>query len=127
MIRRPPRSTQSRSSAASDVYKRQEAEHHHPGDPEEQDVVAGDEHARRVEGAQVGGIVRPAERGERPQAGGEPGVEDVGVLRPPLRGRFVGSDAAHLSVRAIKDWDPVPPPELAGDAPVSYTHLTLPT
>ena len=27
MIRRPPRSTQSRSSAASDVYKRQEVEH----------------------------------------------------------------------------------------------------
>eukprot|EP01015_Nassula_variabilis_P035961 TRINITY_DN9161_c0_g1_i1.p1 TRINITY_DN9161_c0_g1~~TRINITY_DN9161_c0_g1_i1.p1 ORF type:complete len:109 (-),score=58.58 TRINITY_DN9161_c0_g1_i1:38-364(-) len=27
MIRRPPRSTQSRSSAASDVYKRQEKEH----------------------------------------------------------------------------------------------------
>src|SRR5680860_590461 len=33
MIRRPPRSTQSRSSAASDVYKRQESlldEHHAP-------------------------------------------------------------------------------------------------
>src|SRR5450756_1686141 len=28
MIRRPPRSTQSRSSAASDVYKRQGVSHH---------------------------------------------------------------------------------------------------
>src|SRR5450756_3190010 len=28
MIRRPPRSTQSRSSAASDVYKRQVVHHH---------------------------------------------------------------------------------------------------
>src|SRR5450756_3240047 len=28
MIRRPPRSTQSRSSAASDVYKRQSQSHH---------------------------------------------------------------------------------------------------
>src|SRR5450756_3118152 len=30
MIRRPPRSTQSRSSAASDVYKRQVLESRHP-------------------------------------------------------------------------------------------------
>src|SRR5680860_1917241 len=30
MIRRPPRSTQSRSSAASDVYKRQGADAAHP-------------------------------------------------------------------------------------------------
>src|SRR5428012_16250 len=35
MIRRPPRSTQSRSSAASDVYKRQEHHQHEhgPDDP----------------------------------------------------------------------------------------------
>ena len=34
MIRRPPRSTQSRSSAASDVYKRQGGDHvpHHHAD-----------------------------------------------------------------------------------------------
>ena len=32
MIRRPPRSTQSRSSAASDVYKRQELESGEPSD-----------------------------------------------------------------------------------------------
>src|SRR5450756_3169878 len=31
MTRRPPRSTQSRSSAASDVYKRQHVLHHHIG------------------------------------------------------------------------------------------------
>src|SRR5450756_3161099 len=31
MIRRPPRSTQSRSSAASDVYKRQVVPTHHKG------------------------------------------------------------------------------------------------
>ena len=32
---------------------RVQAEHHHPGDPEEQDVVAGDQHAGRVELRQV--------------------------------------------------------------------------
>src|SRR5680860_1616888 len=40
MIRRPPRSTQSRSSAASDVYKRQLADDRTPEDPGEE-VVAG--------------------------------------------------------------------------------------
>src|SRR5680860_565196 len=44
MIRRPPRSTQSRSSAASDVYKRQPghlsgARHDHPGGPRMTKVV----------------------------------------------------------------------------------------
>src|SRR5680860_431319 len=34
MIRRPPRSTQSRSSAASDVYKRQDQYHVVPGPPQ---------------------------------------------------------------------------------------------
>ena len=43
---------------------RVQAEHHHPGDPEEQDVVRRDEHARRVEGAQVRRC-RPASRGWR--------------------------------------------------------------
>src|SRR5450756_3255939 len=38
MIRRPPRSTQSRSSAASDVYKRQHLEQ---GKPVEQSIMDG--------------------------------------------------------------------------------------
>src|SRR5428012_23765 len=39
MIRRPPRSTQSRSSAASDVYKRQAAGRQGPRRPGEQIAV----------------------------------------------------------------------------------------
>ena len=34
-----------------------------------------------IERAQVGGIVGPAERRERPETGAEPGVENVGILR----------------------------------------------
>ena len=69
-------------------------EHDHPGDPEEQDVVAGLHDRRRVEAAEVGRVVRPAERRERPQPGAEPGVEDVGVL-----GELGGRPAAGLARR----------------------------
>ena len=44
MIRRPPRSTQSRSSAASDVYKRQGQEGEH--DPGEEHVAEHDAEQR---------------------------------------------------------------------------------
>ena len=51
--------------------------HHHPRIPEEQDVEAGDEEVVGVVAGEELGLLRPAERGERPQRGGEPGVEDV--------------------------------------------------
>ena len=57
-----------------------DAHHDHAGVPEKQNVVAADEEARRVVGGEVGGVVGPAERGERPEAGAEPCVEDVFVL-----------------------------------------------
>src|SRR5262249_56197277 len=62
------------------VAHRVQAEHHHPGDPEEQDVVAGDQDRRRVEAAQVVGVLGPAQGGERPQRGGEPRGEERGGL-----------------------------------------------
>ena len=49
MIRRPPRSTLDRSSAASDVYKRQVGDH----DEDQEGVLA--EEAALVAGEQVGG------------------------------------------------------------------------
>ena len=39
----------------------------HARDPEEDDVVACDEHVRRIEVVQIRRLVRPAERGERPE------------------------------------------------------------
>src|SRR5450756_1837616 len=41
MIRRPPRSTQSRSSAASDVYKRQRRDFHTIDEPDASDLAQG--------------------------------------------------------------------------------------
>lgn len=58
----------------------------HAGDPEEEDIEAGLEDRRRVEGAQVLGVVGPAEDGEREKARGEPRVQHVRVLfQPQLR------------------------------------------
>ena len=65
--------------AERDLLHEVEPHHQHARDPEEDDVEAGDEHAGRIEPLHLLGLVGPAERGERPQGGGEPGVEDVGV------------------------------------------------
>ena len=60
-----------------------EPHHLHPGNPEEDDVKTGDQDRGGIKGFQLRGLVRPAERGERPEGGGEPGVEDIGVLFQP--------------------------------------------
>ena len=71
MIQRPPRSTQSSSSAASDVYKRQDRyrrsafaghfEHHHAVAEREKRMVRADaDVAARVNlGAALGNLFRP--------------------------------------------------------------------
>jgi hypothetical protein len=99
-----------------------EAEHHHPGHPEEQDVVPGHQHLVRVELRQRRCVVGPAESRERPQRGGEPGVQDIGILVPTGPGRdvVVRPDAHDLAVGAVPNRDPVPPPQLPGDAPVVH-------
>ena len=44
-----------------------DAQHHHPRDPEEDDVARRREDVRRVEGAEGGRVLGPAKGGERPQ------------------------------------------------------------
>ena len=76
----------------------------------------------RVPGAKLGRLVRPAERRERPELRREPRVEDVLVLLQVggaalgTRGRLRLRDG-EVAVGAVPDRDPVPPPELARDAP----------
>ncbi len=103
-----------------------EAQHDHAGDPEENDVEAGDQDRRRIISAQLARVPGPPLRGEGPQSRGEPGVEDVLVL--PQRGGRV--DAMHparfgFAVRDVAPAfvvvpcrDPVSPPQLPADAPV---------
>jgi hypothetical protein len=69
------------------------------------------------------GLVGPAEDGEGQEAGGEPGVERVGLLGN-LGGAAGGADGrglagdGNVAVVAMPGGDAVAPPELAGDAPV---------
>ena len=56
-----------------------QARQHHPRHPERDDVAAGDQHVGRIVVFQFLGLLRPAERGMRPEGGTEPGVENVVV------------------------------------------------
>ena len=55
------------------------AHHHHAGDPEEQDVPAGDECVGRIVFLERRRLLGPAESREWPQGRTEPGVEHVGI------------------------------------------------
>ena len=96
----------------------------HPGHPEEDDVIAGDQHVGGIEVVQVLGLLRPAQGGEGPQGGGEPGVQHVGVPLDVLGvaglalGGVGAADGHVAAVGAVPHGDLVAPPQLAGDAPV---------
>ncbi len=100
-----------------------DAAHDHARHPEEQDVVARLHVGGGIEVFVIRRLVGPAERGERPQARREPGVEHVVVLMDVLRtaggalGRVFARNG-HVAVRAIPDRDAVSPPKLTADAPV---------
>ncbi len=102
------------------------AEHHHPRDPKENDVEAGDQEAGRIVTLEVGGLIGPSEGREGPQSGGEPGVEHVIVLTKlaatafgaGLRWLFGDDWVEGFAVIAPPGGNAMAPPELARDAPV---------
>ncbi len=127
----------------------EEAEDDHAGDPERDDVAGRREDARGVVFRKLGGCLGPAQSRVGPQGRAEPGIEDVGVLnqsvaRSQLAAGQVGLGAdqpagplgatpADVGTAfegtlqivlgasfAVPDRDPVPPPELAADAPVAF-------
>ena len=53
---------------------------HHPRHPKRDDVAAGNEYAGGIVVFQFRRLLRPAERGMRPEGGTEPGVENVFLL-----------------------------------------------
>ena len=94
----------------------------HPRDPEEVDVAPRRADVARVEGLEVRRLLRPPQSRERPERGREPRVEHVLFLRQ-LRLAALGARGGlrlrndRVPVGAVPDRDPVPPPELARDAP----------
>src|SRR5450756_2985080 len=115
MIRRPPRSTQSRSSAASDVYKRQAR-------PFRDRAPSGHDSSWRLSTTR-GRVYVVATLGSNPS------------VDPKLAARFgrPGAPTAYPTyarichdVRVTELQEPQIPHSRVS-APVSYTHLTLPT
>mmetsp|Transcript_45487 Transcript_45487/g.140564 ORF Transcript_45487/g.140564 Transcript_45487/m.140564 type:complete len:526 (-) Transcript_45487:1306-2883(-) len=110
--------------------------HHHPGYPEEEDVVPCLQQRGGEEGLEVVVAlgVGPAEDGEGEEAGGEPGVQHVLVLhdlhaldaqlRLGLLGRLLRGPAGEpellllLGLRDLVGRDAVAPPQLPRDAPL---------
>ena len=113
--------------AEGDLVHEIEAHHHHPGDPEEDDVEAGDEGARRIIARELRRLLRPAERREGPERRGKPGVEHVFVARErhaiaafgARRGkrRFFRLFDIGVAVLVIPGRDAMTPPELTRHAP----------
>src|SRR5674536_152278 len=136
MIRRPPRSTLSSSSAASDVYKRQVAGQtvtarevtDAAAEGEPTDPVGGDDAAGGGQTVPGGRVVEAAPGG----AAGSSAESLVRVHRDRPHARQVGN---HRAVGGAEAGHAVPAAadrQLAGEtgtelAAVSYTHLTLPT
>ena len=101
-----------------------EAGHDHPAHPEIDDLARRAVDVGRIEGLQVVGLFRPAERRKRPQGGRKPRVENVGVLLEPrisALGARVGPVHGHglMAVGAVVHGDAMAKPELAADVPVA--------
>ena len=97
----------------------------HPGHPEEDDVVGGDEDVGGVEILVVLGVlIGPAQGGEGPEGGGEPSVQHVLLLVDMRAAAVIALSGIGLRDRhapaivAGPGGDAVAPPELAGDAPI---------
>ena len=97
----------------------------HARHPEEDDVEPRLHHRRRVELRQVCGLLRPAQRREGPERRGEPGVEHILIL-PQRRAaalrtavQVFARHAQRAAVAAGPGRNPVAPPELTRDAPVT--------
>src|SRR5262249_2180774 len=111
--------------AEGNIVHELEAHDNHAGDPEENNIEAGEQQSRRGVDSEVFALTRPAHGREGPKAGAEPGVEHVGILleagrsaASAVRGRFARyHDFAALA--AVPRRDAMAPPELARDAPVA--------
>ena len=97
----------------------------HSGDPEEDDVVSGDQQVRGIEVFQVFRFVRVSQGRERPQSRREPSIQNVFVtlqvvaaaLRADRGIGLVYDDFA--AVRAIPCGNLVTPPQLSGNTPIA--------
>ena len=101
-----------------------DAGENHPGNPEENDIIAGDQRAGGIEILVVVGVFQPSQGGEGPERRTEPGVQGIVVLFEILAAAFWAGMRRffchhHLAaVGAVVGRNPVSPPKLAGDTPI---------
>ena len=108
------------------LLAKMQGHHDHPGDPEKDDVKAGDQHRTGVECFQLLGVFRPAQGGKSPQGRGEPGIQYILVLaqcqvvRKAILGAHAGLIRADVDVSlgVIPGGHAMPPPQLSRDTPV---------
>ena len=89
----------------------------HAGHPEEDDIVAGDQHGGGIPVVQVGSVqIGPAQRGEGPQGGAEPGVQhvllagQVGAAALLALGGILTADVDMAALIAVPRGDLMAPP-----------------
>src|SRR5450756_3180860 len=123
MIRRPPRSTQSRSSAASDVYKRQAVTSLHP------DHLPWHGGVDRYYRDKLSATSQPG--AELTVANGDSELlrERAGLLGPRVEwvSESDGPGATWMDPLGLPGRHNRRNALIARHVPVSYTHLTLPT
>ena len=102
-----------------------ETHHHHPGNPEEQDIKTGHQAGGRIIDSQFFGPFGPSHGGKRPEGRGKPGVEHIGFLADFITsasgadGRILLRHGYLAAVITVPGRNAVAPPDLAGDAPVA--------
>ena len=98
---------------------------YHTDYPEENNVITGNQHICRIEVLHLRSFVRPAKGRERPQSRRKPGVQGILVLMEMGAAAFrafLGHFSCNYSFTALVtviSRDPVAPPELTGNTPVS--------
>ena len=97
----------------------------HTDYPEEDNIIAGNQYICWIEVLHLRSLVRPSQGRKGPQCRGKPGIQGILVLMEmsaaafwTFSGHFPGNYSLSALV-AIISRDPVSPPELAGDAPIS--------
>ena len=91
----------------------------HTGNPEENDIIAGHKHVIREVTVQIIRLLRPAQRGERPQCTGEPGIQNILILNPVFQIlRILHPYIDFTGFLMIPGRNAVSPPQLTGDTPI---------
>ena len=97
----------------------------HSGNPEENDVIAGNKHIGRIEIFQILSLFRPAKGLEGPQSRTEPGIQHIGIpldLCAATLFTLAGIFARYGNVSAVltgPSRDLMTPPKLTGNTPVT--------